>query len=212
MRWFDILFNILFGLIALITGASAFRDFQNLAGLPPWGMVILILASIAYIFYQIKNAKNKNIFRYDKNKVKKVNDYLLDWLNQGSKTVIFTRNFSWANEPRIEKVLIEKARNDNLTVCLHAEATRGKTAETIKMLEQLGAEIYIHNIKSRFIIIDHDTHHSKVNVGRKDDKSNFVNERFYQSENPAAYHVFLELFELVKNNHTNPKQNSYRNK
>lgn len=42
-----------------------------------------------------------------------INDYMYRWISTGGRVAIFTRDMSWANEPRIKDLLLNKARAED---------------------------------------------------------------------------------------------------
>lgn len=160
---------------------------------------IIVAFLIAYIYVQIHSFYKLNFNSSIHNTKEKVNKYLLDWLNKGSRTVIFTRDLTWADESvDILNTLKRKARNKELTICLY------RNTHTTQYLKELGAEVYIHNLsenqlKSRFTIIDYGKNNPKITVGTTNSSGQFVNERYDMKTNPNACAAFIELFELVKN-------------
>lgn len=199
MKLAKLLFNILFTVVGWI---SSMLSLYNLDTLEPTNQMLLIfvigILCIAYIILQIhsfyKTGLNSSVHKTKE----EVNKYLLDWLNKGGRTVIFTRDLTWADESiEIRKKLEEKARAGALTICLY------RNTSTTDYLKGLGAEIYIHNLtenqlKSRFTIIDYGKNNPKITVGTRNNAGLFVNERYDMQTNPNACNAFIELFELVK--------------
>ena len=202
MKWLKLVFNILFSIVGWISSALSLynADTFSLGARIIFLLIIFALAAI-YIWVQVCSFCANN-FNSSVHKSKdQVNKYLLKWLNKGSRTVIFTRDLTWADESNdILQTLERKARNKELTICLYRETS------TTTHLADLGAEVYIHNmpeskLKSRFTIIDYGKNNPKITVGTRNNSGQFVNERYDMKTNPNACSAFIEMFELVKNQH-----------
>ena len=203
MKWAKLSFNILFSVVAWIASVYSLFELGAVSyEMRPFVISLVAVLTIVYIGIQINSFRISNCNRSVHRNKDKVNQYLLNWLNKGSRTVIFTRDLTWANESgSIRKTLEEKARNRELTICLY------RKTETTNFLEKLGAEVYVHNLpenqlKSRFTIIDYGTNNPKITVGTRNSNGWFVNERYDMNTNPNALHAFIELFELVKSRST----------
>lgn len=199
----ELIFNLLFTVIGWLASVIAlWITFTNKVSpsLFVLGSAIIAVFAIIYFWLQIRTYKNeqeqirnkqKNIFVHSTPEA--VHQYLYDWIKNGRRTVIFTRDFSWADYNQdMLSMLQEKARKHELIICLH------KSTPITDELQKLGAEVYTHNLKSRFTIIHYGTHSPQITVGSWNDRGEFVNERYTQQSNPNAYNVFVELFESTK--------------
>ena len=200
MRWIKPSFSIIFTLAGWVS--SIFSLFKLEHFKPESRMAIIIIVvflSVIYIGTQLYSLYKTGFNSSIHNTKQEVNKYLLDWLNKGSRTVIFTRDLTWADESAdILNILEKKARNKELTICLY------RNTDTTNRLRALGAEVYVHNLsenqlKSRFTIIDYGKSNPKITVGTRNNSGQFVNERYDMRTNPNACTAFIELFELVKN-------------
>lgn len=199
MKWLKLIFNILFSIVGWISSVLSLYKIESLNSEKRIAIVFVVGAlSILYVWIQIYSFYKANYNSSIHNSKEKVNKYLLNWLNRGSRTVIFTRDLTWANESTdILNTLERKARNKELTICLY------QRTQTTDHLSDLGADIYIHNLsesqlKSRFTIIDYGKNNPKITVGTRNSAGQFVNERYDMNTNPNACNAFIELFELVK--------------
>ncbi|MCH5183710.1 MAG: hypothetical protein J1E00_05990 [Oscillospiraceae bacterium] len=198
MRIAKLTVNIIFSIIGWVSSVVSLIKMDDLK--PGPRLVISIAVGLFAILYALihifsfRKTKNASIH----NSKEAVNKYLLNWLSKGTRTVIFTRDLTWADESDDIRVTLErKARNKELSICLYQHT------ETTKRLASLGAEIYVHNlpegqIKSRFTIIDYGKNNPKITVGTRNNDGKFVNERYDMRTNPNACNAFIELFELVK--------------
>lgn len=199
MKWLRLFFNLTFTIVGWVSALFSFGFVEELNS--SWRAVFfcgVLFFSALYLWVQIYSFYRHKIscsIHYSK---EKVNKYLLKWLQKGSRTVIFTRDFTWANESTdILHILERKAMNRELTICLY------RTTDITDRLAQLGAEVYVHNIaesqlKSRFTIIDYGTNNPKITVGTRNGNGRYVNERYDMKSNPNACNAFIEMFELVK--------------
>ena len=199
MKWIKPSYNILFTLVGWVSSTCSLLKFEDFKPENKVAFVFIVgVLAIIYIVIQIHSLYKYNFNSSIHNTKQKVNEYLLDWLNKGSRTVIFTRDLTWADEStEILNTLERKARNKELTICLY------RNTDTTKHLRDLGAEVYVHNLsenqlKSRFTIIDYGKSNPKITVGTRNNSGQFVNERYDMKTNPNACTAFIELFELVK--------------
>ena len=200
MKWVKLIFNILFSIVGWISSVLSLYKLESFNTEKRLFIIFIVgILSVLYICIQIYSFYKANYNSSIHNSKEKVNKYLLNWLNKGSRTVIFTRDLTWANESiDILNTLERKARNKELTICLYQKTI------TTDHLSDLGAEIYVHNLsenqlKSRFTIIDYGKSNPKITVGTRNSSGQFVNERYDMNTNPNACNAFIELFELVKN-------------
>ncbi len=159
-------------------------------------VIFIIISSL--IYFQFKHLKNINVNKSEQFSQEEVNKYLLDWISTHERTVIFTRDFSWAKYNfELFECLVNKSKRRELVICL------SQKNEATNELEKLGAEVFEHNIpesnlKSRFIINGYGTNSPRVNVGSKKTNAHFVNEIYDVNSSSNACHSFVELFELAK--------------
>ena len=170
--------------------------------------LIISIISIVYIIFQINLYKKSRQQTYVHSSQEKVNKYLYDWIKEGSRTVIFTRDFTWANSSyAMQSMLEEKSRRHELIVCLY------QPTEITNRLKDLGAEIYIHNLhdlKSRFTIIHYGTNSPQITIGLRNADGNYVNKRYSMQYDPHIYNLFVELFESIKATCAVPLNSPYK--
>ena len=200
MKIVKLVFNIIFSIVGWASSVFSLYKMNSLKSETRAIITIIVgLTSIIYVVVQLYSYYKTNYNSSIHNSKEKVNKYLLNWLNKGSRTVIFTRDLTWADESAdILNTLERKSRNKELTICLY------RNTKTTDHLAELGAEVFIHNLsdnqlKSRFTIIDYGKSNPKITVGTRNSSGKFVNERYDMNTNPNACNAFIELFELVKN-------------
>lgn len=199
-RW-ELIFNIAFTVVGFGGSLATLWAFFHGTdySVAYWALCAFAVAiAVFYIIVQVA------VFRREAQAAKKVymhsspaevHKYLYGWLKSSGRTVIFTRDFSWAHATDEMWTLLEsKARNDNLIICLKKE-----TPDT-NALKDAGAMIYVHdidNLQSRFIIAHYKTHSPRITVGSRINGS-YVNEQYDMQSSPNACNVFVELFESTK--------------
>ena len=157
---------------------------------------VIVLISLLFIYTEVQT------YRQDKKRVfihsspDKVHKYLYDRICSGGRTVIFTRDFTWANcNQDMITLLRQKACLHELIVCLY------KATPTTEELQSLGAEIYTHNLhdlKSRFTITHYGTNCPQITVGSRAASGSYINEQYDRQSNPNVYNIFVELFESTR--------------
>ncbi|MBL1225723.1 hypothetical protein [Enterococcus sp. BWR-S5] len=134
---------------------------------------------------------------------------MYSWLKDNGKSVVFSRDMSWANERQIKIILKEKAENNELTVILSSQN------DLSKELEELGATIieygYLDFIpETRFTIVDYGSFRSKVAIGQKDEMEIHRINKYSQSDIPI-YYLASDLIKLVKKMEKNRKKTIEKN-
>lgn len=198
MKLWQLIFNLIFTVIGWISSAAALWQVDTDISQSSFFVFCFVISIIStvYVVFQCNlyiSNKRQTFFHSTQNGV---NRYLYNWIKDGGLTVIFTRDFTWANScSNMLSMLEEKAKRHELIVCLYQPTA---TADNLK---KLGAEIYIHglcNLKSRFTIIHYGTNCPQITVGLRNPDGNYVNKRYSMQHDPHIYNVFVELFEAIK--------------
>lgn len=124
-----------------------------------------------------------------------IKEFMREWISQGSRVVIFTRDMSWADDDPMRYLLFGKARGSELTICLPART------QLANDLEKAGAQVLcydnLHYIpESRFTIINSGRMDAKVAVGRKIGNRHVI-EEFSLGEHPI-FSVANDLVEVLR--------------
>ena len=156
-----------------------------------YGCLGIFAASNIYVFYRYLNNRKK-IYR---NK-KEIHDYMLNWISNTGRTIIFTRDMSWAVTNNMQLKLTEKSTMGELILCMP------KKTKLAEILEKKGAEVYIYpNLDympiSRFTIIRYGRSDSKVAIGRAIDNGKHSIEEFEKGLH-SQYHLAEDLFMVLK--------------
>jgi hypothetical protein len=186
-------------IVIVQVGASAsilslyftFQPFN--ASRPWWHWLLVAFAIISCMFLTFREIVNSvrfapKIYR----STKRINAYMHRWVSSGGRVVIFSRDMSWAGDGAIRKLLSEKARRNELTVCLE------RTIPLTNELQKEGAQVVTyqhlgHVPRSRFTIVDFGREGARVAVGVK-----FGNDHVIQ-EFQSGFHPFFAVAEdLVK--------------
>jgi len=135
--------------------------------LPRWAVALLVLAVIALIVlvvFEFSDRRGRRV--YAKNDAEGIKRYMHDWIGHGGRVAIWTRDVSWARNPETRELLMEKARRNELILCL--PELNGLAAE----LTGAGAEVCAYGARllespaSRFTISFFGRDGSRVAVGR----------------------------------------------
>lgn len=150
----------------------------------------VLLAGVSADFIQYMRHRPK---RYKT--ARQINDYMYRWISTGGRVVIFTRDMSWANEPRIKDLLLNKARSEELTICLPDPIPLSQE------LEAAGASIATyagvgHVPLSRFTIINADRMDAHVAIGRRIKNRHVIEE--YSAGSHPVFAVAKDLVEIVR--------------
>lgn len=124
-----------------------------------------------------------------------IRDYMFDWIDSASSAAIFSRDMSWVQDDRMKGMLREKARSSSLVLVLPREIPF--SAE----LKQLGASVYHYPqidyvIRSRFTVVDLDSHNTRVAIGRSNGDRHRV-EEISAGDNPSL-NLAIDMLELVR--------------
>lgn len=126
----------------------------------------------------------------------KIVDYMRRWVSKPGRTVIFSRDLTWANDAGAKNALCAKAKNGELTVLVEAE--NAITAE----LKAAGAEIVSygglgHIPRSRFTIIGFKKDGARVAIGALIDGRHVIED--FQSGAHPLFSVTEDLVQFLIN-------------
>ncbi len=133
---------------------------------------------------------------YAKSDVAGIKKDMHDWIEHGGRDAIWTRDMSWAQNPQTGRLLNEKARRNELILCLP------ELNELATELSRAGAEVCAYGAKhlespaSRFTIAFFGRDGSRVAVGRADGDTHVIDE-FSAGGHPAFY-LAEDLITLVR--------------
>jgi hypothetical protein len=172
------------GLIAaLVTQAASCASILGLyfALEPPtseriwWHLVLVALPIVAAVYVMYREMVHLYTGPRTYRSAKKINSYMRRWVGSGGRVVIFSRDLTWANEPATRNLLRDKAKQNELTVCLE------HTVPLATELRNEGAKIVTygklaHIPRSRFTIVDFGREGARVAVGVRDGSGHVIQE------------------------------------
>jgi len=138
------------------------------------------------LHFKTKNGKEK----------RKINEFMYNWINSGSKVAIFSNDMSWANKNEIVDLLIKKASKSELEIYLP------NNIELTNKLSAHGAKIYTYGDfnyipKTRFTIINQGRDDAQVAIGRNEKDGIFVIKKFSIGNHPA-FSIADDLINILK--------------
>jgi hypothetical protein len=146
--------------------------------------VLIALSIVFFAITLIQEYKEviQNHGKHYKNK-KEIRNYMFNWINNGGRVTIFTRDMSWVDDDDMRNMLIQKAQRNELTIILHDKIrlsdelkSKGANIITYKELDYIP--------KSRFTIINTDRSDSKVAIGRRTNDNKHLIREFSTSDEP----------------------------
>jgi hypothetical protein len=125
-----------------------------------------------------------------------IGEYMFNWISKTGRTVIYTRDMSWAKTAEIKNKLVEKAREKELILCMPY-----KTQFAID-LEKDGAEVYEYsdldcNPQSRFTIVHYGRSDAKLAIGRTSKDGKHTITEFENGIHPQ-FHLAVDLVNILK--------------
>lgn len=190
---------IFLSLVALIASLYPLLDEKKIT--PAIASVISIVGVILFflyaflIFFEFYTAEGKRVFK--QSDPDSIRNYMLHWIAYGGRVAIWTRDMSWANDSKSRGLLLDKAKNDELIICLPVHTPFSEE------LEQSGAKIYVYGTEllsepsARFTIAYYGRDGSKVAIGRARADQHIIEE--FNSGSHPAFHLAHELVQIAKN-------------
>jgi hypothetical protein len=158
------------------------------------GVIIFFLYGFL-VFFEIYTLDGKRIFK--QSDPDSIRNYMLHWIAYGGRVAIWTRDMSWAKDDQSKNLLVEKARNGELIICLPTHTPFSE------QLEKEGAKIYVYGTEllsdpsARFTIAYYGRDGSKVAIGRARADKHIIEE--FDSGSHPAFHLAYELVQIAKN-------------
>jgi hypothetical protein len=186
------------GTVASITGLifSLKNPDKQLNG---WHWTLIIISIILFVLtiFFLTQDYLKNKPKLCKNK-KEIRDYMYKWISNGGRVVIFTRDMSWVSDREMIDMLNNKARGNELTLCLP------NRFPLVNELERAGASIIEYSNlnytpRSRFTIINYGRDDAKVAVGKRLTINKHLIEEYSIGEHPY-FNVANDLINILERN------------
>jgi hypothetical protein len=190
--WWRVWSDLIQRLLAL-TGSVASLSGLLVAFLPsptdlPWWAIALLLLAIfclvVLVVLELLAARGRRVYaRADTDGIR---GYMHDWIKHGGRVAIWTRDMSWAHNPDTRGLLNEKAKQEELILCLP------KPNELARELAAAGAEVcaygtdLLESPASRFTISYFGRGGARVAVGRAEGDAHVIDE-FDEGGHPAFY-------------------------
>jgi hypothetical protein len=163
---------------------------------PWWAVLLMAVALIAFAVLVLLEYHARSARRvYAKSDSAGIRDYMHEWMKHGGRVAIWTRDMSWAHNPETQRLLTEKARKNELVLCLP------QLNELASELVREGAEACVYGTHllesaSRFTIVFLGRDGSRVAVGRASGDTHVIDE-FDAGAHPAFY-LASDLVTLVR--------------
>lgn len=187
---------LLFGSIAsILTLYDNF--FPNPKSLPWWADVLLILTAFFLVILFILELRARPKRRvYSKRDNAGILKYMHEWIEHGGRVAIWTRDMSWANNEKTERLLTRKAKRQELLLFLPtSNALADRLSNAGAAVHYYGTE-FLESPASRFTIANFGRAGSSVAVGRPSGDSHVIDE-FTMGDHPA-FHMAADLISLTR--------------
>ncbi len=137
--------------------------------------------------------------------VRKIRDYMFDWIKNGGSVCVFSNDLSWVNDAEMKRMLGSKAARNELSICIP------KMIPVAEQLRSEGAKVHVYPTlryvpKSRFTIINLGRADAQVAIGRRIGRVHCI-EEFAEASHPAysMAHDLVEIIDRLNNNDNNPE-------
>ncbi|HKB24949.1 MAG TPA: hypothetical protein VKG64_07820 [Methylomirabilota bacterium] len=165
--------------------------------LPSWAVALLVSATLFLVLLVVLEFLDRRGRRvYAKSDAEGIKRYMHGWIEHGGRVAIWTRDISWAQNPETRRLLTEKARRNELILCLP------ELNELAGELARAGAEVCAYGARllespaSRFTIAFFGRDGSRVAVGRAEGETHVIDE--FSAGGHPAFHLAADLITLVR--------------
>lgn len=158
-------------------------------------LVLGITAALLFvvtIIYEKKTAKKPGLYCETESEI---NNYMYNWIKNGGRVTIFTRDMSWAQTDSVIKdMLIQKSKAKELNIIL------AERNSFIEELERSGANINVYGElgytpTSRFTIVKTGRIDSKVAIGTERNGKHYIEE--FKSGDGYPLHIANDLANIL---------------
>ena len=123
-----------------------------------------------------------------------INKYMVNWIDNGGRVAVWTRDMSWAGDPTVNPMLHRKAASKELIICL---PERNHVSDS---LEEDGAEVIAYGTwdspSNSFTITNYNRDGARIAVGRREGDYHVIRE-FSQADAPT-FQLADDLVTLVR--------------
>ncbi len=164
---------------------------------PWWAVVLLVSATfflVVLVVLELLDRRGRRV--YANTDAEGIRRYMHDWIEHGGRVAIWTRDMSWAQNPATRRLLTEKARRNELILCLP------EFNELATELVRAGAEVCAYGARrlespaSRFTIAFFGRDGSRVAVGRAEGDTHVIDE--FSAGGHPAFHLAEDLITFVR--------------
>lgn len=149
-----------------------------------------------FLFLDIYNYyKNCDIVYEGKNKNTKINNFMLNWIKDSGKIVIFSRDMTWAGQVDIFNVLSQKSIDREVVLIV------SNTNHVVSSLKNNGAEVILYEETGytpdvRFTIANLDRPDERIAVAHAEQNKHIIH-RFYKGK-CITFNMAKNLYKTVK--------------
>lgn len=190
--------NILtqFGSIASLCGLIlTIRSAEQKFGGWQWFLLFIALVLFVFSIYLIisEYLSNKPKIYKDKSDIR---NYMYNWIKNGGRVVIFTRDLSWVNDDEMRDLLRNKSRSKECIICMP------KKIDKVIELEKEGATVIEYPALeytplSRFTIVNYGRDDAKIAVGKSIEDGKHVIEEYGNGGHPY-FQVANDLVRILE--------------
>lgn len=185
----------LVGVFITLPNKGEFSDFAKAL------MFVSLLAIIFLVVLEIRSARGRRL--YDPSDKEGIKKYMHNWIDHNGRVAIWTRDMSWADNDSTRKLLLKKAKADELVICMP------KITQFARELSSAGAEICTYpqanyDPKARFTIREYKRAGSRVAVGRIHEGLHVIEEH-NSNDHPVSY-LASDLVNLVRSQQSSDTQ------
>ena len=182
--------SVLSIIISLITSSEDIFGWK--LGLIIATAILLILMVIAAVIVLKSDVPTR---RYKFDDREGIRNYLFNWIKNGRRVVIWSRDMSWVDDEEMTQMLRGKAQADELILCLPKEIDKSDD------LKKHGAEVFVYGTlgvpETRFTIANYGQVGSRVAIGRRRDSLHIIQE-FSETDERPAFHMARDLVRLAQ--------------
>ena len=168
---------------------------------PTWFVVLLIVVGAIVFAFAVADFRvmQRRVIKAASDE-KGIRNYMHNWIRHGGRVAIWTRDMSWARNDETKSLLEEKARNDELVICLPS------LDDLTSHLRSLGAEVVDYGScgykdpKVRFTIRYFERTGTEVAVGYADGAFHVIDE--LSSKDDPTFYLAQELVALIRKQKT----------
>lgn len=159
------------------------------------GIIILLIISLIAVIHNYFQNKPK-VFSSERS----VKEYLHKWIQNGGRTVIFTRDMSWVDDSEIKSMLKRKAEEDELIILMPNKLEKAEEFEVVgaKVIEYPDLKF---TPRARFTITNFGRTDAKIAVGKRissGDKFKHLIEEYDQGSHPY-FQLADDLVQMIMN-------------